>query len=84
MKNLQITLDIHLEKMQSVFVKVKKEGISMNEKRCVLCDRVYEYDKYKLFGRGCLSNLYELLSISNPPRGTKDKEMYYRRIFIYI
>ena len=48
----------------------------MNEKRCILCDRAYEYDKYQLFGRGCLSNLYNLLGISNPPRGTKDKEMY--------
>lgn len=48
----------------------------MSEKRCILCNRTYEYDKYKLFGRGCLKNLYELVSISNPPRGTKDKEMY--------
>lgn len=29
-----------------------------------------------MFGRGCLSNLYNLLGIPNPPRGTKDKEMY--------
>ena len=48
----------------------------MNERRCILCDRAYEYDKYQLFGRGCLSNLYNLLDVSNPPRGTKDKEMY--------
>lgn len=48
----------------------------MNERRCILCDRTYEYDKYQLFGRGCLSNLYELLGIAKPLRGTKDKEMY--------
>ena len=48
----------------------------MNEKRCILCDRAYEYDKYKLFGRGCLSNLYELLGLEKTLRGTKDKEMY--------
>ena len=48
----------------------------MNEERCILCNRAYEYDKYKLFGRGCLSNLFELLGISKPPRGTKDREMY--------
>lgn len=48
----------------------------MNEKRCILCGRPYEYDEYNLFGRGCLSNLYELLGIANPPRKTKNKEMY--------
>ena len=48
----------------------------MDEKRCILCDRAYEYDKYKLFGRGCLSNLYNLLDISKPSRGTEDKELY--------
>ena len=48
----------------------------MNEERCILCNRPYDYENYKLFGRGCLSNLYELLGISKPPRGTKDKEMY--------
>lgn len=48
----------------------------MNEKRCILCDRAYEYEKYNLFGRGCLSNLFELLGISKPPRKTKDREMY--------
>lgn len=48
----------------------------MSEERCVLCNKPYEYEHYHLFGRGCLKNLYELLNISNPPRGTKDKEMY--------
>lgn len=47
----------------------------MEEKRCILCNRTYEYEKYQLFGRGCLSNLYNLLNISNPPRGTKNKEI---------
>ena len=48
----------------------------MVEKRCILCNRTYDYDNYKLFGRGCLSNLYDLLNIPTPPRGTKDKEIY--------
>lgn len=48
----------------------------MSEERCVLCNKPYEFEHYHLFGRGCLKNLYELLNISNPPRGTKDKEMY--------
>ena len=48
----------------------------MSEERCVLCNKPYEYEHYHLFGRGCLKNVYDLLNISNPPRGTKDKEMY--------
>lgn len=48
----------------------------MNEERCVLCNKPYEYEHYHLFGRGCLRNLYDLLVVPNPPRGTKDKEMY--------
>lgn len=31
-----------------------------NEKRCVLCNKPYDY-KYAMFGRGCLHNLYGLL-----------------------
>lgn len=48
----------------------------MSEERCVLCNKPYDYEHYYLFGRGCLNNLYELLGIEKPPRGTKDKEMY--------
>lgn len=48
----------------------------MATKKCILCNKSYDYDDYNLFGRGCLNNLYELLSISKPKRGTKDKEMH--------
>lgn len=37
----------------------------MNEERCKLCNRAYEYDKYKLFGRGCLTNLYDYTDFKN-------------------
>ena len=29
----------------------------MEEKRCLLCNKPYDY-KYKMFGRGCLDNIY--------------------------
>ena len=48
----------------------------MATKKCILCTKSYDYDDYNLFGRGCLNNLYELLSISKPKRGAKDKEMH--------
>lgn len=47
----------------------------MSEKRCMLCNRPYDYN-YKMFGRGCLDNLYELLEISKPPRIIGNKENY--------
>lgn len=47
----------------------------MNEKRCILCNKPYDYN-YTMFGRGCLDNLYELLKISKPPRIIRNKEMY--------
>ena len=34
-------------------------------KKCVICNKTFDYD-YDLFGRTCLKNLYEQLSISNP------------------
>ena len=39
-----------------------KKGIdkSMEEKRCLLCNKPYDY-KYKMFGRGCLDNIYGVL-----------------------
>ncbi len=39
----------------------------MNEKRCILCNKPYDY-KYVMFGRGCLDNLYNLLGFSKTPR----------------
>ncbi len=39
----------------------------MEEKRCILCNKPYNY-KYSMFGRGCLDNLYELLDIKKPSR----------------
>ncbi len=35
------------------------------EKRCIICNRPYNYH-YDLFGRSCLANLYTQLNISNP------------------
>ena len=35
-----------------------------------------DYEIYNLFGRGCLNNLYDILKVTKPSRGTKDKEMY--------
>ena len=47
----------------------------MNEKRCILCNKPYNY-KYDLFGRGCLDNVYGLLEFSKPPRIVWNKELY--------
>lgn len=47
----------------------------MNEKRCILCNKPYDY-KYVMFGRGCLDNLYNLLGFSKPPRIIWNKELY--------
>ncbi|MGN1327810.1 MAG: hypothetical protein ACI4VQ_07040 [Clostridia bacterium] len=47
----------------------------MEEKRCVLCNKPYDY-KYVMFGRGCLENLYGLLKISKPSRFVWNKELY--------
>ena len=46
-----------------------------NEKRCVLCNKPYDY-KYAMFGRGCLDNLYGLLEFLKPPRIVWNKELY--------
>lgn len=48
---------------------------NINEKRCVLCNKPYNY-KYKMFGRGCLDNLYGLLEFSKPPKFIWNKETY--------
>lgn len=37
----------------------------ISEKRCIICNKPYEYH-YRMFGRGCLDNLYELLRFSKP------------------
>lgn len=47
----------------------------INEKRCILCNKPYNY-KYKMFGRGCLDNLYGQLKVSKPPRLVWNKELY--------
>ena len=46
----------------------------MEEKRCLLCNKPYNY-KYEMFGRGCLDNLYELLGFSKSPRIIFNKEL---------
>ena len=48
---------------------------NINEKRCILCNKPYDY-KYAMFGRGCLDNLYELLEFSKPSRMVWNKELY--------
>lgn len=47
----------------------------MEEKRCVLCNKPYNY-KYAMFGRGCLDNMYNLLEIRKAPRFIWNKELY--------
>lgn len=47
----------------------------IEEKRCVLCNKPYNY-KYSMFGRGCLDNMYSLLGISKSPRFIWNKELY--------
>ena len=47
----------------------------MEEKRCLLCNKPYEY-KYKMFGRRCLDNIYEELGIHKPSRFVWNKELY--------
>ncbi len=47
----------------------------MDEKRCILCNKPYNY-KYVMFGRGCLDNLYDLLGFSKSPRIIWNKELY--------
>lgn len=37
---------------------------SNEERRCLICNKPYNYH-YDLFGRGCLTNLYKQLNISN-------------------
>ncbi len=46
-----------------------------NEKRCILCNKPYNY-KYQMFGRGCVDNLYDLLKIAKTPRIIANKELY--------
>lgn len=47
----------------------------MDEKRCILCNKPYNY-KYVMFGRSCLDNLYDLLGFSKSPRIIWNKELY--------
>ena len=47
----------------------------MEEKRCLLCNKPYDY-KYKMFGRGCLDNIYEELGIYKLSRFVWNKELY--------
>ncbi len=47
----------------------------MKEKRCILCNKPYNY-KYVMFGRGCLDNLYDLLGFSKPPKIIWNKELF--------
>ena len=46
----------------------------MKEKRCILCNRPYDY-KYVMFGRGCLDNLFDLLGFSKIPVIIWNKEL---------
>lgn len=48
---------------------------NINEKRCILCNKPYDY-KYSMFGRGCLDNLYGLLEFPKPSRIIWNKESY--------
>ena len=48
---------------------------NINEKRCILCNKPYDY-KYAMFGRGCLDNLYGLLEFPKPSRIIWNKEFH--------
>ena len=47
----------------------------MKEKRCLLCNKPYDY-KYEMLGRGCLDNVYGALGFRKPPRFIRNKELY--------
>lgn len=47
----------------------------MEERRCLLCNKPYDY-KYKMFGRGCLDNIYGVLNFHKPPKFVWNKESY--------
>lgn len=47
----------------------------IEEKRCELCNKPYHY-KYKLFGRGCINNIYNQLDIKRPKYYIGNKENY--------
>ena len=47
----------------------------MEEKRCLLCNKPYDY-KYKMFGRECLDNIYGILDFHKPPKFVWNKEAY--------
>ena len=47
----------------------------MEEKRCLLCNKPYDY-KYKMFGRGCLDNIYEVLNFHKTLKFVWNKEAY--------
>ena len=46
----------------------------MDEKRCIICNKTYNHN-YKMFGRRCLDNLYELLGFKKPFK-IMNKEYY--------
>ena len=54
-----------------------KKGIdkSIEEKRCLLCNKPYDY-KYKMFGRVCLDNIYGILDFHKLPKFVWNKEAY--------
>lgn len=54
---------------------MKNKDNNINEKRCALCNKPYNY-KYRMFGRSCLDNMYMLLGFSKPPKFIWNKELY--------
>ena len=46
----------------------------MEERRCLLCKKTYDY-KYKMFGRGCINNIYGALGLHKPPKFAWNKEL---------
>ena len=51
----------------------------MKEKRCVICNKTYNYN-YNMFGRGCLNNVYEMLNISKPFKILNKESYLFNRI----
>ena len=58
-----------------LFENVEKQKKGVSEKRCLLCNKAFDYN-YDLFGRGCLENIYNLLNIPMPSWSFRNKEMF--------
>lgn len=54
---------------------MNSEVVIMNDKRCVVCNKQFDSNN-KLYGPGCLKNMYDLVNIPVPSGLFKDKEKF--------